>query len=103
MKARRLKQIADWINANGVALGLRAVVERTQVSTDTKIPGTRLSRHGKGRWGNRIRIYKRSGPVPIHEHNAAYSWARNEDLERWLAEWIARLPEVRRAKLKIAP
>lgn len=92
MKARRLSVIAEWINTNRPEL--RAVIERGHASTDSKIPGTRLIRKGKGRRGNRLKVYRwrdsafLGPPKPILDHNAAETYRSNEEVETWLAKYL---------------
>ncbi len=86
-RPRTIKQIAAWINANLPELEART--ERGHCNTDTKIPGTRLRRQGKGRWGTRIKVYRR-GAKPhgiarlILDHNNAETYRTTADVERWL-------------------
>lgn len=91
---RRLSAIADWINANRPEL--RATVEKSSSSTDTKVAGTRFIRRGRGRKGNRIKIYLREGgpvdgigaPKPIFDHNAAETYRSNDEVECWLSDYL---------------
>jgi hypothetical protein len=87
---RRLSTIAAWINAN--LPELEAKIERSSCNTDTKVAGTRFLRRGKGRRGNRLKVFRRQGGEvskigerrPIFDHNAAETYRTNDDVERWL-------------------
>lgn len=106
-RARRLKEIAAWINENRPEL--LATIERGYCNTDRKIPGTRLRHAGRGRWGNRLIVRTRGrqtvvryngwGKKPwervtldhytvVLDHNAAETYRQNSEVEQWLAEWI---------------
>jgi hypothetical protein len=112
-KPRRLAAIAAWVNEHTALLGLRAVVRKTSVSTDSKIAGTRLRRVGKGRKGNEIEFWAtRTLEVPghfgpntviagalAHSHNAAETYRSNDEVERWLARYVKTLPAATRRKL----
>lgn len=89
--ARRLKVIADWINANRPEL--RATIEEGYCNTDRQIG--RLRSPGKGRHGNRIKVFRRKdkhvglmGPKPLLDHNAAETYRSNDEVERWLSEYL---------------
>jgi len=85
--ARPLKQIARYINDNAERLQLsRATVEATSVSTDRHWRGSRLRHPGKGRKGNRIKVWDLKGEIVL-DHNAAETYRRNDEVERWLADW----------------
>jgi hypothetical protein len=85
---RRLKSIAEWINVNLPEMAAR--IEEGYCNTDTKIAGTRFRRPGKGRRGNRLKVFRRVAGVaqlhkgPIFDHNAAETYRSNDDVERWL-------------------
>jgi hypothetical protein len=103
MRARRLKQIADWINANLADAGYRAEVVLGYCSTDTHIAGTRFRRPGQGRHGYRLFVYRhadgdptfrtlnargswpREGEHVVLDHNAAETYRCNQEVEDWLA------------------
>lgn len=113
-KAPRLKAIADWINANTTMV---ATIERTSVSTDRSIPGTRLRHPGKGRTGNLLKVYQceehrlelgrnpwhhfrredderersRKYPhLPLIDHNAAETYRSNDEVVRKLFAILAK-------------
>jgi hypothetical protein len=94
--SRRLATIAKWINDNRPEL--RAVIERDHVSTDFKPKGLRyITRVGKGRSGNRIKVFVKEGggtgwPKPIYDHSAADTYRSNDEVERWLADYIEKKP-----------
>lgn len=107
---RRLRAIADWINANPV-LGLRAACESHSVSTARKPAGLRYITHpGKGRDGTRLRVVEADAP-PIRdlvgpallEHSSAETYRHNFEVERWLADRIAALPAEKRRALPALP
>jgi hypothetical protein len=83
--SRRLKTIARWINENVPTL--RATVVRDLVDTSRKIG--RLRWPGKNRSGNRIIVRRRSDDCIVLDHSAAETYRHNEEVERWLANWIA--------------
>lgn len=101
-RARRLAAIAAWINENRPEL--RATVERSHVSTDRKLTGTRLRHPGKGRRGNRIKVYRlyvspggrnefgihltTAGTKPILDHDSAETYRTNSEVEEWLARYL---------------
>lgn len=104
-RARRLKAIADWVNANPV-LGLRATASTSSYSTDRKIG--RLRWPGKGREGVEIKLFSTDpgtqafiGGMPLKRHNSAETYRHNFEVERWLADWIARLPAAKRRKISL--
>ena len=76
--ARRLKQIAEWINAN--MPGYTAELAEGYCNTDRKAGRLRIP--AKGRYGNRL-IVRKAGAV-ILDHNSAETYRRNEEVERWL-------------------
>jgi hypothetical protein len=88
---RRLKVIAAWINANRPELC--AEIERGYCNTDRQVG--RLRWPGKGRHGNRIKVFKRAdkyvglkSPQPLLDHNAAETYRHNDEVERWLSEYL---------------
>jgi hypothetical protein len=84
--ARRLKTIAKWINEN--IPELHAHVQSTTVSTDRKMG--RLRWPGKGRTGNRLVVRRvRGGGEVVLDHNAAETYRTNDEVEAWLARWVA--------------
>ena len=95
-RARRLAAIAKWINDN--LPEAEAKTEQGYCNTDRKIAGTRLIHPGKGRHGTRIKVFLRkdyinagmslTGPRPILDHNAAETYRRNDDVERWLKDYL---------------
>lgn len=121
-KAPRLSSIAAWINANTT---LFAEIEKGCSSTDRKIAGTRLIHPGKGRTGNRLKVFEcedhkwelirnpwshfnkedserekaRKYPNgPLLDHNAAETYRSNDEVVRWLQNYL----ESNRKKLKAA-
>lgn len=114
-KPRRLKAIAAWINENADLLGMTAKVTRTWVNTDRPPPrGLRYRTHtGKGREGNLLevratRTIEADGPYGpykvvkgelVKSHNAAKTYSRNDEVERWLARYVKTLPAAVRRKL----
>lgn len=108
MRARRLASIAAWINANSAALNLRAETRSVKVSTDRHISGTRLRWPGKGRRGVEISVYLVRGgektswgaPLPIFTHNSGETYRRNEEVERWLSQYISKMTPKKRRGLK---
>jgi hypothetical protein len=78
--ARRLKAIAKDINEN--MDGYTAEISEGYCNTDRKIG--RLRSPGKGRYGNKITIYKNGAEV--FEHNSAETYRYNEEVEEWLNE-----------------
>lgn len=106
-KARQLRTIAKWINARIPILNLRATARSVVVSTDRKIPGTRLRSPGKGRKGVELTVYPVTGGErdaigmvrPIFRHNSAETYRTNTEAEEWLAEYIAKLPAAKRRRL----
>lgn len=117
-KARRLAQIAAWVNENSDLLGLRATIRKTTVSTDRPKPrGLRYRvSTGKGRTGNVIEFWatrtvvappsiagwEPSQALPgtlVHEHNAAETYRENSEVERWLARYVELLDSSVRRRL----
>ena len=78
--ARRLKTIAKWINEN--MPGYQAEIAEGYCNTDRDIPGTRLRRPGKGRYGNKLIVKK--GDQVIFRHNSAETYRSNSEVEYWL-------------------
>lgn len=76
--ARRLKQIAEWINANMPSY--TAEIAEGYCNTDRKAGRLRIP--GKGRYGNRL-IARKAGAVVL-DHNSAETYRRNEEVEQWL-------------------
>lgn len=74
-----------------------AKIERGYCNTDRQIPGTRLRSPGKGRYGNRIKVWKLTPdgrcPVldpPLLDHNSAETYRHNGEVEDWLADELKR-------------
>lgn len=82
MKARRLKTIAAWINAN--MEGYSARIEKGYCNTDRKPKGARWRIPGKGRTGNLLKVLK--GGVVVFRHNAAETYRSNDEVERWVED-----------------
>lgn len=105
LPARKLPKIAAWINANLPELEART--EPVTECTDTKIAGTRLRRHGKGRKGTRIGVSKRrevggevqaTGHVSRHSpwllyHSSGETYRGNYEVEGWLQDYLRARPE----------
>jgi len=81
--SRRLKTIAAEIN--GAGLGLRAEIDQGYCNTDRKPRGVRWRIPGKGRYGNRIRVFTAGGEEVLN-HNSAETYLNNSVVERWWAE-----------------
>lgn len=89
VKARRLKQIVNEINANYPLLVAR--IEEGHCNTDRKIKGTRLRHPGRGRTGNRIIVrWRHLGTLDpgsvVLDHNSAETYRHNGEVEQWLRE-----------------
>lgn len=80
--ARRLATIARHINESWP--GYTAKVKKVTVSTDRKLPGSRLIWPGKGRTGNRLTVTEDATGREVYRHDSAESYARNEDVEAWV-------------------
>jgi len=92
--ARRLKQIAEDINARFPRLV--ATIEKGYCNTDRKIG--RLRSPGKGRTGNRLVVRWRylwaiDPKSKVFDHNAAETYRCNEEVERWLRDTAPHLVE----------
>lgn len=87
--ARRLKQIADWINTN--LPGYTAEITSGYYNTDRKAGRLRIP--GKGRTGNRLIV--REAGVVVLDHNSAVPYRRNDEVEKWLAYVIELLDKER--------
>jgi hypothetical protein len=119
-KAPRLATIAKWINEHTTLL---AEIEQGYCNTDRKIPGTRLRHPGKGRRGNRLKVfecqahkleliqkpwspYRREQPErkysvqPLLDHNAAETYRCNSEVVYWLKRHLQEHPEVIVTKVK---
>lgn len=83
-RAPRLQEIAKLVNDH-FPKGYSAEVISSWSSTDQKISGTRLSRHGKGRSGNRL-IVKRGTDVVV-DHDSSETYRENGEA----IEKVARL------------
>jgi len=93
-RARRLKTIAAWINDNLPELGAR--VER--VSTQNYRKAGRLIYYtGPRIYGNLLQVFRRPrdgagwGPFeekPILRHDATETYRSNDEVERWLADYV---------------
>lgn len=79
-KARRLKQIAAWINENRQELV--ATAEPSMCNTDRKIG--RLRWPGKGRKGSRIIVRRKKTGEVLLDHNSAETYRSNKEVELWL-------------------
>lgn len=65
--------------------GYTAKIEQGYCSTDSKIPGTRLRREGKGRYGNRLIVRNVEGEVVL-DHNGAETYRANWEVEEWIGD-----------------
>jgi hypothetical protein len=111
-KAPRLSVIAAWINEHTTML---AEIGQGFCSTDRKLAGTRLIHKGKGRTGNRLKVFeceahklelfrKPYNPYrddhadreyqtqPLLDHNAAETYRQNSDVIRWLQQFLSDHP-----------
>lgn len=83
---------------------LHVVVKPDHVSTNRKIPGTRLIRQGKGRRGLRLTVthpalLRSSGlrtPTIIFEHSSAEAYRRNSEVLEWMVLYRAMHTAARR-------
>ena len=95
-RPRRLKQIADEINARFPLLV--ATIEKGYCNTDRKLAGTRLIHRGKGREGNRLIVRWRHLSVldpqsKVFDHNSAETYRYNGEVEDWVREKAPQLIE----------
>lgn len=88
-KPRRLSTIAKWINENLSIYGYEAKITEGYCNTDRKLKGTRLRHPGKGRYGNKLNIYKNN--QLIFSHNAAETYRHNGEVESWLVVEIKKI------------
>ena len=65
--------------------GYTAKIEQGYCNTDSKIPGTRLRRPGKGRYGNRLIVRNAAGEVVL-DHNSAETYRTNREVEEWIED-----------------
>lgn len=112
-RAPQLPTIAKWINANTT---LFAEIDKGYCNTDRKIPGTRMIHPGKGRTGNRIKVYEceahrfelarmpfspyakvqpeRKYPNgPLRDHNSAETYRTNSEVVEWLKGYLEKNPK----------
>lgn len=96
MKRDTIKSLAAEIRALWPELDVR--VERGYCDTDRKIPGTRLRRPGKGRWGSRIIVRDPAQPTPpfglgrmILDHNNAETYRTTSEVRAWIEDRIFRV------------
>ena len=75
-KAPRLDALAKAINEK--VPGVAAAIEKGFCNTDRKIAGTRLRSPGKGRTGNRLKVYDTQQKVII-DHNSAETYRTNDE------------------------
>lgn len=76
IKSPKLKQLADFINKY---LPLyKATIEKGFCNTDRKIG--RLRHPGKGRYGNRIIVIKKSDGSVVIDHNSAETYRKNYEV-----------------------
>jgi hypothetical protein len=88
--ARSLKTIAREINDR--VPGLTAEVVKSWSSTDRKIPGSRIRIPGKGRHGNRLIVRVERTRRVLLDHDASETYRSNDEVERWLSDWMAGFP-----------
>lgn len=120
-KAPRLTTIAKWLNEN---TSLFVEIVEGYCNTDRQIAGTRLRRPGKGRTGNRLKVFvceehkmeltvnpwhhfnkedsvrERSRKYPrgpLLDHNAAETYRSNDEVVRWVKTYLTENPHVRTA------
>lgn len=87
-RGRRLNVIAEWVNSN--PLGIVAFTRPTVFSTDIIRSGIRYPR--KGRKGTLIEFRSNIDGSLLFSHNSGQTYAYNQQVERWLAEYIKSLP-----------
>jgi hypothetical protein len=85
-RAPSLRQMADFINDRFPEW--RARVESCQVSTDRKIPGTRLRHPGKGRYGNKLTVSETASYKIVFSHNAAETYRQNYEVCQWIVKQL---------------
>lgn len=83
-----LKHVAAEINADPT-LGLKAKVEKSWTSTDTKVAGTRFRRQGRGRKGLKLTVVLVRTGKPVCEVDTSTGYERAADAFRWLSDWRA--------------
>lgn len=90
---KTLKQLHRFVEAYSGVFRVKSVLSRATVSTDRKIPGSRLRRPGKGRTGARIQFFdslrsQRSGEFwmtrPLFDHKNAETYRTVQDVRDWL-------------------
>ena len=85
--ARRLKQIANWINEN---TDHTAKIEQGYCNTDSSPRGCPYITHkGKGRYGNRLIVKTPEGEI-VCDHNSAMTYSYNSQVEDWLESYFNR-------------
>jgi len=114
-KAPRLATVAKWINENTT---LVADMERGYCNTDRRIPnsGRHLRIPGKGRQGTRLKVWvsvqhrracvgpvttdeeralrEKHGRTSLHDHNAAETYRSNDEVVKWLKNFLRDSPKV---------
>ncbi len=80
MKRDTIRSLAEEIKKRWPQLDVQ--VERSEVSTDRKIRGTRLRHPGKGRKGMRI-IVRSKGKIVL-DHDNAETYRRTADVRDWM-------------------
>ena len=88
--ARRLSTIAAWINDNRPELS--ASIDAGYCNTDRHPRGVTWRIPGKGRYGWRIIVKRVSDGEKLLDHNGAEAYRRNDEVERWLADYLEKAP-----------
>jgi hypothetical protein len=93
MRVRTLKQLGKLIN--DLDNGYLATVRQSQSSTDTKIPGTRMLRPGRGRRGLQLCVFDPSKNLVL-EHDTS-------ETDRTVEEAVVKAVELFGDKLNVDP
>jgi hypothetical protein len=109
-RAPRLATIAAWVNQHTT---LSAWIDSGFCDTDRKIPGTRIRRPGKGRYGNRLLVVsdksfagRQQGwnreyrNALVVDHNAAETYRHNGEVIDKLHDYLTEHPEALSASHK---
>ena len=85
--ARRLKEIAKWINDTTDHV---ATITEGYCNTDRTPAGYRYITHpGMGRYGNKLVVKTPSGEI-VCEYNSAETYANNGEVETWIKDYWER-------------
>lgn len=79
---------------------LRVEIGKGYCNTDTRVAGTRFIRRGKGRTGTLFTVFRRKTNERVFQHNAAETYRRNSEVERWIQDEAPKLAPKTRAKRK---